>query len=139
MKEEYELENTNLPCPHDSLIKEIRFVNNAIEFIFEKDIANHDSVSYNHPNAKSLIITYELEDKSEDSIFIFAKHYNRFLKKDVYKVVDANKFKKYPETELTYLDAYEGYESLVIEFRFKHRKIVAKLIGVKKITYNRIE
>lgn len=51
-----------MPVPHDCVIKTILVDrdNSCISFIFEDDIAEYDSVAYQRPNAKTLIIKYHL-------------------------------------------------------------------------------
>ena len=49
MKEQYYLNGESLPTipvPHDCIIKNVRLKNQCIEFVFEDDISNYDSIKH---------------------------------------------------------------------------------------------
>ena len=84
MKEQYYLNGESLPTipvPHDCIIKNVRLKNQCIEFVFEDDISNYDSIKHYKPDAKSLIIRYHFADDPNDySIYRWIKP-NRLLAK----------------------------------------------------------
>ncbi len=84
MKEQYYLNGESLPTipvPHDCIIKKVRLKNQCIEFVFEDDISNYDSIKHYKPDAKSLIIRYHFADDPNDySIYRWIKP-NRLLAK----------------------------------------------------------
>jgi len=57
-----------LPNPHDCVIKTILVDqdNQCISFVFEDDISGYDSIAYQRPNAKSLVIKYHFYSNVED-------------------------------------------------------------------------
>ena len=84
MKEQYFLNGESLPTipvPHDCIIKNVRLKNQCIEFVFEDDISNYDSIKHYKPDAKSLIIRYHFaNDPNDYSIYRWIKP-NRLLAK----------------------------------------------------------
>lgn len=71
MNELYRLDADELPWlpnPHDCVIKTILVDqdNQCISFVFEDDISGYDSIAYQRPNAKSLVIKYHFYSNVED-------------------------------------------------------------------------
>ena len=80
MTELYRLDTTDklpfLPIPHDCVIKTILIDNDnkCISFVFEDDISDYDSIKYDRPNAKSLVIKYHFISDVEDyELYQFGK------------------------------------------------------------------
>lgn len=77
MIEKYELNGEALPTipvPHDCVIKHIHQKNQCIEFVFEDDISDYDSIQYYQPDAKSLIIRYHFAyDTGDFSVYKWVK------------------------------------------------------------------
>lgn len=71
MIERYELYGagraTNLPNPHDFVIKQISMQDEFLVLEFEDDISRHDVAAYYHPEAKHLKIRYHMLFDDDDS------------------------------------------------------------------------
>ena len=123
MKEKYNLNGESLPTipePHDCVIKKVRLKNQSIEFIFEDDISDRDSIKHYKPGAKSLIITYHFAYYPNDySIYKWVKP-NRLLSKlfsadGHYKRIKNSLLTELPEGKfkLEYLYHNVGYCSII--------------------------
>ena len=123
MKETYFLNGESLPTipvPHDCVVKKIVRKDQLIEFIFEDDISDYDSIQYVKPDAKSLIIRYHFSDGPDGfSIYKWIRP-NRLLSKlfskdGHYKRIKNSLLTELPEGEfkLEYLYHNVGYCSVI--------------------------
>lgn len=125
MKEIYYLNQKELPViptPHDCVIKEIRLDAQNLIFIFEDDISVHDSIQAQKPGAKSLIMTFHLQDDIYDISLLQRKGhaFNRlFHRLGVYKEIDiyknASKLRALTFLKLEYLYHTVGYCSIILK------------------------
>ena len=125
MKEIYYLDKEELPTipvPHDCIIERIALKDGCIEFVFEDDIADHDSIQYYKPEARSLIIRYHLVDKYRPFYSIYKRSKpprlisKLFRKEGCYKQLAGNALQGLTKTDykLSYLDHYVGYCEIMI-------------------------
>ncbi len=113
MKEIYRLDGANLPTlptPHDAVIKHIKKEGDFLIFTFEDDISYHDSVKYQRPSAKSLVIKYHLID--DYSCSIFYQRWNKLWKRSEY--IELKNEKVLFEADSEYLFHYVMYQELII-------------------------
>lgn len=134
MKEIYHLDKNELPViptPHDCVIKEIRLEDQNLIFIFEDDISVHDSIQCQKPQAKSLIMTFHLQNDIYDISLLQRKGHalNRlFHKLGIYKEIDIykqiSKLIDLSSVKLEYLYHYVGYCSIIVKLWSKDNIIL---------------
>ena len=111
-----------MPVPHDCVIKKIRQKDQYIEFVFEDDISDYDSIKHQKPDAQSLIIRYHFAyDPDDYSIYQWIKP-NRLLAKlfsmeGRYRRIKNSRLTKLSEggRRLEYLSHNVGYCSLIVK------------------------
>ncbi len=131
MKEIYRLneaEMPTLPTPHDCIIKEIKKENDFLVFVFEDDISYHDSIKYERPDAKSLIIKYHLVDTYE----IYYRRWNKLMRRIEY--LELKHESELFATKTDYLYQYVMNNQLVIKL-WKNKEYVLNL-SADYVEYN---
>ena len=105
-----------MPVPHDCIIDSITVENGFMVFNFEDGIGYHDSIKYNRPDAKSLVIKIHLADE-DFSVFEWHTPVKPFANNGYFKCVDNSALKKMTgiEKRLEYLSHYVGYRTMIIE------------------------
>ena len=118
IKESYPLNGESLPTipvPHDCVIKRITLRDQCLEFVFEDHIANHDSIQYYKPDAKSLILRYHLTDEDDFSIYRWSKPRRPFQKDGKFKRLENRELLSLPtgKYKLEYLYHNVAYCSII--------------------------
>ena len=115
MKEIYDLNRLPLDTtiPHDCVIKEINMIENKIEFIFEDNISDYESISENKNKFKSLIMKFNLLDQ-DFSVYIWQQPKKGVSKNGCYELLDNNVIQELPKSRLEYISHNIGYNSIVI-------------------------
>ena len=133
MKETYDLKGDSLPTipvPHDCVIRKILLKDQCLEFHFEDNISERDSIRFYKPDAKSLIIRYHFADDPDDySLYKWVKpnrllsrlfnkdgHYIRLKNSVLPKLTEGKK-------PLEYLYHNVGYCSIITKL-FLHDTII---------------
>ncbi|MCR5848691.1 MAG: hypothetical protein K6G75_11325 [Lachnospiraceae bacterium] len=107
-----------IPVPHDCVVNDIVLSGNFIEFKFEDDISQYDSIQYHKPDAKSLIIRFHLKDDPEDySVYQWVMPQKPFQKDGCYKRIENGKITEMTKGEykLEYLYHNVGYCSIIVK------------------------
>ena len=115
-----------MPVPHDCVIKHIHHKDQCIEFVFEDDIAYHDSIRYLKPDARSLIIRYHFAyDMDDYSVYEWIKPFKLFAKDGYYKRIDNRRLTELPEGKfkLEYLYHNAGYCSIITKL-YANKEII---------------
>ena len=121
MKEVYYLNRDalpNMPIPHDCVIQTIRLNGQYMEFLFEDDISDRDSIQYLKPEAKSLIIRYHFAyDAGDYSIYRWVTPGRPFRKDGHFQCLDPSELVKLTEGKrpLEYLSHNVGYCSIILK------------------------
>lgn len=144
-KEIYHLDADTLPtmpAPHDCVIKTILVDrdNSCISFIFEDDIAEYDSVAYQRPNAKSLVIKYHLTGENEYELYKFLKpsiwHRNGGYEcLTDYEKGTHRTLIKLAEDNLEYISHYVAYNAVAVELWGAKAKSVILKLDVETVEY----
>ena len=95
-----------LPNIDDCKVERIIVGKDSLLFVFERDIACHDSVRFHHPRADSLKIEYHLADEPE----LYLAKGGRIIP------VPYETLKDLVNEGLIYLCEYVGYKSVIIKF-----------------------
>ncbi len=136
MKEIYRLDGANLPTlptPHDAIIKHIKREDDFLIFTFEDDISWHDSVKYQSPSAKSLIIKYHLID----DYTIYYYKWNKLRKRSEY--LELKNEKILFEADRGYCFQYVMYRQMIIQTSQKWRKSYILHLFTDYVEYEWIE
>lgn len=121
MKKTYYLNQKELPTipvPHDCVIDSISLEGQNIEFVFEEDISDHDSIKYHKPDAKSLVIKIHMAyDRDDYSIYRWVKPKKPFQKEGYYKRLNNGRITELAKGrfKLEYLYHNVGYCSIIIK------------------------
>lgn len=121
MKKTYYLNQKELPTipvPHDCVIDSISLEGQNIEFVFEEDISDHDSIKYHKPDAKSLVIKIHMAyDPDDYSIYRWVKPKKPFQKEGHYKRLNNDRITELAKGrfKLEYLYHNVGYCSIIIK------------------------
>jgi len=117
MKETYYLNRETLPTihvPHDCVVQEIRMENQALVFLFEDHISDHESIQAIHPTAKSLIIRYHLTEEDSFSVYQWRKPQNSSQENGCYQCLDNVQLFQFAG-HIEYLYHNVGYCSIIIK------------------------
>ena len=144
-KEIYRLDADTLPTmpvPHDCVIKTILVDkdNSCISFIFEDGVSEYDSVAYQRPNAKTLIIKYHLIGENEYELYKFLKpsiwHRNGGYEcLTDYEKGTHRTLIKLAEDRLEYISHYVAYNAVTVELWGAKAKSVILKLDVETVEY----
>ena len=106
-----------IPVPHDCVVKDIVLSGNDIEFRFENDISQYESIQYHKPGAKSLIIRFHLDGPEDYNIYKWIYPQKPFQKDGCYKRIENKNITELTKgkAKLEYLYHNVGYSSIIVK------------------------
>ncbi len=135
MKVTYRLDEPQLPTmpiPHDCTIQQIRKEEDRLVFVFEDDIARHDSIQSVRPAARSLIMTFHLTDTCE----IAYRRRNRCLKR--FEYIELKNENALFGTPCAFLCHYVTYGQVIVKL-WRERAEYMLTLTVDSVEYDWVE